>query len=216
MRVNPTPTCYRCKKTQPRTEYAPKEWNGRPNGLDLICRTCRAEMAQTPIDNGDGTFWIPFGRGKRARVDAADVALVSEFRWYSTNSGYAMATRANGHRVGMHRVVLRLRDDDKRVGDHINRDKLDNRRSNLRAVSFEENNRRIEHVRPEWTSQFRGVHWDKRKKKWRVMIRAEGGHKFIGNFRDEVEAARAYDAASHKYHGAFGVRNFPDESEVAA
>lgn len=216
MQLNPTPTCDRCKQSQPRDQYAQKWWGGRPNGLDRICATCRRDMAQTPIDNGDGTFCIPFGHGNRALVDAQDVPLVAGYHWYLVNSGYAFAQCGDGKRIGMHRLILGLADDDRRVGDHINRDKLDNRRCNLRAVTYAENNRRRVCGKPAGaTSQFRGVSWTSSKRRWRAAIRANYRTKCLGYFRNELDAARAYDAAARHFYGDFATLNFPDEAEVA-
>lgn len=216
MQVNPTPTCDRCKQSQPRDQYAQRWWGGRLNGLDRICRTCRRDMAQTPIDNGDGTFCIPFGHGNRALVDAQDVSLVAGYHWYLVNSGYAFAQCGDGKRIGMHRLILGLADDDGRVGDHINRDKLDNRRCNLRAVTYAENNRRRVGGKPVGaSSQFRGVSWTVSKRRWRAAIKVDYRTKCLGYFRSEEDAARAYDAAARQFYGAFAMLNFPDEADAA-
>ncbi|KAG2485674.1 hypothetical protein HYH03_015646 [Edaphochlamys debaryana] len=62
------------------------------------------------------------------------------------------------------------------------------------------------------SSSFRGVGWHKGRGKWTVRIRADGKHLNMGSFADQREAARAYDAAALKYHGAKARLNFPDEA----
>jgi hypothetical protein len=71
----------------------------------------------------------------RAIVDDEDFDLLNQWSWYQTGDGYA--TRSvwkNGKlsRIWMHRVVLGI---ERGLCDHINRDKLDNRRSNLRRAT---------------------------------------------------------------------------------
>ena len=46
------------------------------------------------------------------------------------------------------------------------------------------------------SSRFPGVSWDKRGRKWAAFIRINGTKKFVGYFKDEEDAARAYEAAA--------------------
>lgn len=73
-----------------------------------------------------------------ATIDAEDYERLIVHRWYLTRTGYAFQASSSGNSVFLHRAVLEL---DKGVGeiDHINRDKLDCRKSNLRLVSHLEN-----------------------------------------------------------------------------
>ncbi|WP_438396464.1 HNH endonuclease [Caballeronia sp. DA-9] len=86
-----------------------------------------------------------FGRGDQSHlivahavVDDADLPLVSGYRWTLCKDGYAMR-RAGGRYVYMQRVVLGLEKGSRLVADHINRDKMDNRRANLRAITIAAN-----------------------------------------------------------------------------
>jgi hypothetical protein len=49
------------------------------------------------------------------------------------------------------------------------------------------------------TSRYRGVNWDKRYNAWRARIGVQGVTKCLGYFSDELEAAKAYNAAAVKY-----------------
>jgi hypothetical protein len=89
----------------------------------------------------------------------------------------------------MHREVLGLAADDSRVVDHVNRDRLDNRRSNLRLLSAAENAQNQGPARGS-TSRFRGVHWCASRRKWVARVKIDGRHRNLGRFDDELEAAR--------------------------
>jgi len=64
------------------------------------------------------------------------------------------------------------------------------------------------------SSRFKGVFWDKRRKHWIVKIQLNGKSKYVGQFTDEVEAARAYDHEAIRLHGEFALLNFPEEAKV--
>lgn len=92
--------------------------------------------------------------------------------------------------------------------DHINRDRSDNRRSNLRLCSLAENNRNGS-IRSNNNSGFKGVSWDKARGKWQAGIGLNGTRKALGRFDSAEDAARAYDAAALANYGEFAALNFP-------
>lgn len=61
------------------------------------------------------------------------------------------------------------------------------------------------------TSRFRGVSWCTNVGKWRVQIQTNGKPKHVGLFGNEVDAARAYDAAARCTFGDFASLNFKEE-----
>jgi hypothetical protein len=124
-----------------------------------------------------------------AKIDYEDAAL-AELRW-SWGAQYARRTvrEDGGFRLYiLHRVILGLAHGDPREGDHINLDKLDNRRSNLRIVTGAQNRQN----RPSSagsSSRFRGVFWHKHKRRWVAMVWVGPKAHWLGAFHSEEEAA---------------------------
>ncbi|MGD0077702.1 MAG: AP2 domain-containing protein, partial [Sedimentisphaerales bacterium] len=59
------------------------------------------------------------------------------------------------------------------------------------------------------SSQYIGVSYDKNYKQWVAQISYDGKLHWLGRFTNEIDAARAYDEASKKYHLEFKRLNFP-------
>jgi hypothetical protein len=78
------------------------------------------------------------------------------------------------------------------VIDHINDIKTDNRVENLQIVTQRFNARKTQGI---YSSNHRGVAWDKERKKWRALIITNGKNKSLGRFATELEASQAYQAA---------------------
>jgi len=156
---------------------------------------------------------IPLTQGKYAIVDPDDYFRLSKFKWYVVYGGstyYAVRTifiEGKRHRLPMHRAILKVADS--LVVDHINHNGLDNRKANLRVATVAQNAWNAE--RPTGRSGYRGVSFDRRVGKWRVIISCCGKRKRLGYFSDKHEAAKVYDQAAKKYHGKFAILNFPEK-----
>jgi len=155
---------------------------------------------------------IKLTQGKFALVDDADFDWLNQWKWYAQkqrNTFYAVRNVRVGLKqkiVKMHRLILGLDFDDGRQGDHINMDTLDNRRANLR-IAIHAQNQRNRGRNANNTSGYKGVYWNKQKKKWRAYIKVNGKQKYLGYFDDPIKAARAYDEAAKKHHKEFAQMN---------
>lgn len=163
---------------------------------------------------------IPLTRGEWAEVDVRDLAVVEGRNWTTKINGRSVyaVTRSDApgvpgrHIKLLHREVMGLERGDSRHIDHIDGDGLNNRRSNLRFVTRQQNQTNGRSHR-DATSQFKGVGWYKRDGTWQAQIRINGRYRFLGRFDSEIEAARVYDAAAHEAWGEFAHLNFPEEMQ---
>jgi hypothetical protein len=146
------------------------------------------------------TAWIPLrSRAGEIRawtlIDAKDEPLVRRQAWNVGASGYAQgyARTPDGRRttVKLHRLILGLPAGTLAQVDHINGDRLDNRRRNLRRVNGAAEQMQNRAPNRGSSSRFRGVTWSKEKRKWLASVRLGGRLHYLGAYRDEAAAAQA-------------------------
>jgi len=154
--------------------------------------------------------FLPLRPGVFAIVDDDCPAWILSKKWLLTSAGYAarnIPTGAGKRTLELlHRVIMNC-PPGKEV-DHINGDPLDNRLANLRICSRGENGRN-QKKQVGVSSKFKGVSWNRHNKKWRAQIQHCGSGIHLGRFKDETEAARAYDAKAAELFGEFAKLNFP-------
>lgn len=159
---------------------------------------------------------IPLSQGKVTIVDEGDYAFLMQWKWHYHVTGYAQrnSPRNGGkqHPIKMHRVIMECPSN--MVVDHINHDKLDNRRCNLRICTQGQNNinslgwsRRL--------GKYKGTSWNKICKKWGAYIQVNRIPIFLGYYNNDIDAAKAYDTAAIMYHGQFAKLNFNREYKYA-
>jgi len=128
-----------------------------------------------------------------ALVDDADYAEIGHLGWCLNANGYAWRNSVPDHgeaaHVYLHRQLMGLHAGDVRQVDHINRDKLDNRRANLRFSDNRTNKQNIPAI--VGSSRHRGVSYDRSRDKWIARVQLDGQPRFFGRFATEIEAAEA-------------------------
>lgn len=132
---------------------------------------------------------------RRVFVDDADYDEISKYRWYIHPRGYALA-QIDGKTVLMHRLIMQPPED--MQIDHIDRDKTNNQRINLRIVTKSVNAQNIA-PKSNNTSGFVGV--ARNGKYWQAAVYQNGKRHFAGNFKDAISAAIAYNNKAKELYG---------------
>lgn len=142
-------------------------------------------------------------------VSDDDAPSLQQHRWHLTSNGYAKRhPGGRGNYELLHRALVGLGHGDRRQVDHINGDRLDNRRENLRVVTHAENAQNTG-ARVGARSRYRGVSWSKYHGKWRAHVTLLGRQHFGGYHSTEEDAAQAAaalrsDLLSHSHEGRRG------------
>ena len=146
-------------------------------------------------------FWK---EDRKPRIKAGDRAGTRH------SAGYR-SIKINGRSFFEHRVVWMLCNDcDPKLLDHINGYKADNHIENLRELSTVDNGRAHRNPKKGATSKYRGVYYNKGRKKFYAQISGESSRRLgLGSFICEVKAAEAYDRAAIKFGYLPEALNFP-------
>ena len=127
-----------------------------------------------------------------------------QFTWsVNSTTGY-FNTQIKNTKFLLHRFIMKY--DGENYVDHINNNKYDNRKENLRIVTVQQNAMNKSSAKNS-TSKYIGV--SRSRKKWSAKISVEKKNLNLGVFDNEEDAARARDIATIKYYGEYGNLNFP-------
>ena len=130
--------------------------------------------------------------------DFEDFNQIKHYSWYIDDKGYVKALNkvpATTIRnvIYLHRLIMKALPG--QIVDHINGNKLDNRKANLRFVDLSQNGMNKITAKNN-KSGFRGVCWSSRNKKWRATININKKHIHLGHFESKHDAVVAYYRAS--------------------
>jgi hypothetical protein len=146
---------------------------------------------------------IPLTNGGAAIVDDEDYDYLMQWNWRMDHKGYAVRTTTINH-VGvcfiMHRIVANTPQG--MQTDHINRNKLDNRRANLRHCTAHQNMANMERK-----NKYIGVQWKPRRGVYEASVWKGGKSVYVGQSKDIHAAAAMRNEAVKKLYGDSAVLN---------
>lgn len=141
-------------------------------------------------------------KGNEILVDVEDLERIKVCTWCKDRSnGYVKGTVA-GRKVSIHRYLLGFPEG---IVDHINRNKNDNRKCNLRICTMSESNmnRGVQRSNKIGIKGVALCQQRDRRSKYKAQINVDGRRIFLGWHRTQEEAKKVYDAAAKKYFGEF-------------
>lgn len=154
--------------------------------------------------SGDMSHMImTFPNGTELLIDTDDYERVSAYTWHRTGRWYAGAYIDHKY-IRFHRFLMNAPAD--LQVDHINLDKFDNRRSNLRFATHKEN-KRNSGLQSNNTSGCKGAYYYKARNKYIARIKVDGKDIHLGYYSTLLEASNAYDKAALHYFGEFARLN---------
>lgn len=132
------------------------------------------------------------------------------------NRGYVHVRRKFGYKGrrggALHRVIMNPPKGKFNHVDHINGNRLDNQKENLRICTHSENMKNRK--KQEGVSKYKGVYFFKRTKKWKVQIANDRKWMHLGEYTNEIAAANAYNHYATQFHGEFASLNNAPYMEV--
>lgn len=146
--------------------------------------------------------------GHVALVDDADYAYVSNFKWHMQGN-YIVHSKSMYEHISLHRMLMAAELADTPANtqvDHIDGDKFNNQRSNLRICTPSQNASNWRTPRSKKSTKYRGVHLN--RKVWAVYINVNGKSIFGGTFKSDIQAAHRYDELAKLHHGEYAKLNF--------
>lgn len=154
---------------------------------------------------------LPYGKINKGytTVDESMLPELLNFTWFKTTQGYVatdMVENGKRRRVLLHRFILNA--PERKVVDHINGNRLDNRKSNLRLCTQQQNTFNARSTTGN-KHGYKGIRFDKRqpRKGWIAQITFNRKNIYLGSHYTKEEAALAYNEAARNYFGNFAKLN---------
>lgn len=143
-------------------------------------------------------------------IDIDDIEKIKNYKWGLDSKGYVKRNNESSKTIKLHNYIMGYDCDDNYYYDHIDRNPLNNRKSNLRVCTKQQNtwNRSISSRNTTGTP---GLYFKKSRNKWTVTFRINGKSIQIGSFKTKEEAISARKEAELKYYGEFSIYNNENE-----
>lgn len=146
-------------------------------------------------------------KGKEFYFDLEDYDLIRDYCWNKNKEGYIVSTDSKTRKtILLHRLITNCPDD--LMPDHIHgkETRYDNRKSNLRIVTSQQNIMNST-LSKNNTSGVTGVTWHKRDKLWQARIKVNYKYIHLGYFNSFDDAVKARKVAEEKYFGEYSYDN---------
>lgn len=163
------------------------------------------------MDRNIEMMTIELSNGGTAFIDDEDLEKVKMYKWYKIkdhNVHYAMAhfynTDGKRSNLSLHRLITNAKKG--QIVDHVNRDGLNNCKSNLRFSDCSQNSANRIKMPHAIYSKFKGVSWSKRNNMWVARICSKKG-KYARYFHNENDAAIAWNIQARLIYGEFALLN---------
>lgn len=132
-------------------------------------------------------------------IDKEDFERVSKYKWRVSTNGYVVLAKKGT--LYLHRFILKAKIGS--IVDHINLNKLDNRKQNLRFVNKKYNETNKLKTKIKTSSKYKGVHFENYTQKYRAAVKCNGKIYRLGRFNNEIDAAKAYNKKALELFGKF-------------
>ena len=159
---------------------------------------------------------IKLTQNKFAFIDDKNFNWLNKHKWYAQKHRKTYYAKRNTiidqkqKIIYMHRLIienkLKRKIKSNEETHHINKNGLDNREENLKIVTKSQH-RMMKEKRKDCTSCYKGIYYHKQRKKWHARIQLNGKCISLGLFKNELNAAKAYDIAALKYFGQYAKTN---------
>ena len=140
------------------------------------------------------------------KIDKEDLRLIQAYKWFNAGRYPIAHVYKKGKRISLYMHKLIINCPEGMEVDHINGDGFDNRKSNLRLATRQQNsyNQKRNTLN---SSGYKGVGWYKARNKWRATIYHNNKCKYLGLFETKEEAAKRYNQQAKLLFGEFARLN---------
>lgn len=183
--------------------------NGTTTSCGCVYKKNKEEMYKRIKEENKTTYNIlkNCGMGITAKgdvfiFDIEDYNKIKEYNWRKTKNEYFVGTK----RVNILLQRLIMNEPYGLVVDHMNHNRWDNRKSNLRVCTYKENNQNKRKLDSN-TSGVTGVYFNKKDKKWSAQIGIDNNILSLGLYENKEGAIKARKEAEEKYFGEFSYSN---------
>lgn len=156
-----------------------------------------------------GKFGIGYtAKGEEFYFDLEDYEKINKYCWHIKSDGYITTliyfNKDYKKQIFLHRLIMNCNDDF--LIDHMNHNKNDNRKNNLRMVTVQQNNMNNS-LRKDNISNATGVFWNKKNNIWQAQIRVNSKAIHLGCFINKQDAIKSRKQAEEKYFGEYSYDN---------